>query len=203
MNAMTKYWRSLWMTGGMLAAAALPAAAQTAPAPKVELAGGYQWLHGGSETLKKGWFTDLAVSVSPTISVEAQVDGSYNNMTASTSNNGVNVSVDGTHHVYHAMGGVRITNRKDKAASAFAHALAGVQRQNAAVTATVTGAATATQSGSASISDFAVEAGGGVNIRVGRRAALRFGGDYLRVFNDGGLNIFRVTAGLVVPFGSK
>jgi len=195
--------RSIVMAIGLLAAATAPAWAQGASAPKAEVAGGYQWLHGNSETLKKGWFADLAVSATKNVSIDVQVDGSYNTMTQSASSGGVNVNLSGDHHVYHAMGGVRVTSRRDNAATAFAHVLAGVQRQSAAVTAAVTGAVTATQSGSDSISDFAVEAGGGVNIRLASRAGLRVGGDYIRVFSDPGLNIFRVTAGLVVSFGSK
>jgi hypothetical protein len=53
------------------------------------------------------------------------------------------------------------------------------------------------------VSDFAIEAGGGVNIRLTSRAGLRIGGDYIRVFSDPGLNIVRLTAGLSIPFGAK
>ena len=195
--------RSIVMMCGLLAAAAAPAAAQGGATPKAEVAGGYQWLHGKSETLKKGWFADLAVNANRAVSVDLQVDGSYDSMSDSVSSGGVNVSLNANHHVYHVMGGVRFNNRKDKAATAFAHVLAGVQRQSASGTATATGSINQTASASDAVSDFAVEAGGGVNIRLGSRAGLRIGGDYIRVFSDPGLNIVRVTAGVVIPIGSK
>jgi hypothetical protein len=113
MRAM-KRARRIVMMCGWLAAAAVPAAAQSGPTPKAELAGGYQWLHGKSETLKKGWFADVAINANREVGLDLQVDGSYNNISESMSGGGLNLSLDANHHVYHAMAGVRLNNRKTK-----------------------------------------------------------------------------------------
>jgi hypothetical protein len=54
------------------------------------------------------------------------------------------------------------------------------------------------------MSDVGLQFGGGVNLRFAARIGVRVGVDSLRVFSDEDSGAaFRVTAGIVLPFGRQ
>jgi opacity protein-like surface antigen len=85
----------------------------------------------------------------------------------------------------------------------FGEVLVGAVRGSADVRVTVTelGTTLLDISDSASGTDFGLEVGGGVDIRVSDRFGIRASADYIRVFAEGeGANMFRLGVGAVFPF---
>ena len=189
-------WVFCLVAGG----AAIPAVAQEVP--KVELSGGYQletfkqkW--EDADTYKKGWYLDVAGNVNKMIGIVGEVGGVYRNQ--SESERGITVTVDSKIHQF--MGGVRLSGRQNPKAVPFGQVLVGAVHPSfsAAGTGRV-GNTTITIDESESENRFAVQAGGGVNVRATDKVGVRVGADYLRVFpkdNDQGVNVFRFTAGIV------
>jgi opacity protein-like surface antigen len=99
------------------------------------------------------------------------------------------------------MGGVRLSARRHPRVVPFAQVLFGLARLSASVEGSATvGGQTTTIEEFESDNELAIEAGGGVNIRLTERVGARFGASYVRFGGDDGGNAFRVAAGIVVPF---
>jgi opacity protein-like surface antigen len=83
----------------------------------------------------------------------------------------------------------------------FGQILFGAARLSADVegSATVAGRTTSVRE-SESSNEFALEAGGGVNIRLADRFGVRLDANYLRLGISEGGNALRVGAGVVIPF---
>jgi len=169
------------LIAGCLALAAASARAADAVTPKAELFGGYSYTKSGDQSLH-GWDASLGVTLTRWIGVEADVSGHY----------GSDLGVS-TNRLFF-MGGPRFVYRGGGIA-VFAHYLAGGARTRSGITVAGVDIAETT-------TDFAMAAGGGVDLRVSGRWAVRAQGDYVFVDAPGGSEHEpRISVGAVYRFG--
>lgn len=142
-----------------------PACAQEAP---VELSGGYQLISlepgHDTQTLRTGWYIDLAGNLTRVFAIVGQVGGNYRSR--DLLGNQLRFSM------HEFMGGVRASSRANTRVVPFGHALVGPVRANLSLLGE-----------SVSVKKLALQFGGGVNWRLTQRIGIRVGGDYLRIFN--------------------
>ena len=170
---------------------ASPAAAQT---PKAEFSAGYQFTRVPDLNFPAGWYVDVAGNVHPALAVVVEAAGAYRNESERVGS----TTYDVTLKLHTLLGGVRIASRANPALVPFVQVLAGAA--NAGVSGSGSGGG-ANASISNSDTQFALQAGGGVNLKISPRWGVRVGADWRRIFvSDAGENEFRVVAGLVIPF---
>jgi opacity protein-like surface antigen len=205
--------RSLLLTVAALGAA-LPAAAQ---APRIEVSGGYQFLNISADlesidtgdlpvrdvdqSLPTGWYIDLAGNLSRHFGVVFEAGGNYKSITESATFAGVTASATADLSVHEFMGGVRYNSRANPTVIPFGQFLIGAINGSAKVTASgsVVGSPGFSFSGEASGTDLALQAGGGMQLRLTDKFGIRVGADYLHILADeGGVNAFRFAAGVVL-----
>ena len=179
--------------------------AQTAP--PAEFSAGWRLLNipdavgTESETMPLGWYADVAGNLTPMFAVVGEVGGNYKNFNDVLAELGANVNVDVNVNVHTFMGGVRFSARQNPAFTPYVQALFGLAHAKTDVEGQVTVAGrTISLNESMSDSEFAFDADGGVNFRLGDALALRVGAGYLRVGTSDGGNAFRFGAGVVIPF---
>ena len=179
--------------------------AQTAP--RAEFSAGWRLLNipdaigTESETMPLGWYADVAGNLTPMFAVVGEVGGNYKNFSDVLAELGANVNVDVNVNVHTFMGGVRFSARQNPAFTPYVQALFGLAHAKTDVEGQVTVAGrTISLNESMSDSEFAFDADGGVNFRLGDSLALRVGAGYLRVGTSDGGNAFRFGAGVVIPF---
>src|SRR5258705_6670257 len=185
---------------------AAPSSAQNAP--RAEFSAGWRLLNlpdtfnGESETFPLGWYTDVAGNLTRAIAVVGEVSGSYKSFNENTNQFGVTTNVDVNVNVHTFLGGVRFNARQNPAFTPYVQALFGLAREAATVKgeATFNGRTTTIVDQSESDSDFAFDAGGGVNINLSDNLAVRGGAGYLRLGGGDGANAFRFVAGVGIPF---
>ena len=170
----------------MLLAAAPPAAAQE-EVPKAEVFGGYSW--AGSDF--HGWGVSVTGNVNRWFGLTADFSGHYSN--------GEPGVVRERQRAHSFLFGPRLSLRR-KRATAFAYALFGGVHFRDEVSAPAFGF-----SESASDTGFNMALGGGLDVRLTRRVALRaFQLDYLRpTFFGEAHNRGRLACGLVLRLGRK
>lgn len=160
-----------------------PRAAQAQDeAPKYELFAGYAFLRDLEieSNFPLGWDVSLGRNLSKSFGVVADFGGNYK------SEGGVDLNV----HAF--LGGMRYSFRGERV-TPYVEALAGVAR---------TGASAAGVSGSSS--DFAVQGGLGLGLKVKENVWLRTGADYRNVFSGGGsAQEYRLLAGVSFGFGGS
>jgi opacity protein-like surface antigen len=151
---------------------------------KTEVFGGYSYLRAGtgvsgvSSVNTNGWTGSLTQKVNRFVGVTAEFNGNYNDNILGTTYKG---------NVHNFLFGPRLSYTAGKI-TPFAHALYGVSR--------VTG------DGLTSQNSFAMAYGGGVDVTVAKRVALRLAQlDYVRTqFGDSSQNHFRYSTGVVLRF---
>ena len=205
--------RTLILTVAALVAA-LPAAAQT---PRIEVSGGYQFLNVSADlesidtdeapvrdvdqSLPAGWYVDLAGNLNRHLGVVFAAGGNYKSMTESATLGGLSASASVDLKVHEFMGGVRYSIRAHPTVVPFGQFLVGAINGSAKVTASasIVGSPGFSFSGEASGTDMALQAGGGMQLRLTDRFGVRVGADYMRILADeGGVNAFRFGAGVVL-----
>jgi len=205
--------RSLLLTVAALGAA-LPAAAQT---PRIEVSGGYQFLNVSADlesidtgdvpvrnvdqSLPAGWYVDLAGNLNRHLGVVFATGGNYKSITESATFGGLAASASVDLRVHEFMGGVRYSSRANPTVVPFGQFLVGAINGSAKVTASgsVVGSPGFAFSGEASGTDIALQAGGGMQLRLAHKFGVRVGADYIRILADeGGVNAFRFGAGVVL-----
>jgi hypothetical protein len=205
--------RSLLLTAAALGVA-LPVAAQT---PKIEISGGYQFLNVSADlesidtgeipvrdvdqSLPTGWYIDLAGNLNRHFGVVFAAGGNYKSISESATFAGVAASATADLRVHEFMGGVRYNSRANPTVVPFGQFLVGAVNGSAKVTASgsVTGLPGFSFSGEASGTDLALQAGGGMQLRLTDTFGVRVGADYLHILADeGGVNAFRFAAGVVL-----
>lgn len=182
---------------------AVPALAQDTP--RTEISGGYQLIGFGGEldeSLNKGWYADVAGNFSRIFGVVFQVGGSYKTVKQTETFGGVTATATADLKVHQFMGGIR-ANARTRAVTPFAEFLVGGVNGSASVEGSVVGGGQTffSTSESESSTNFAMQAGGGVNVNLTDSLGIRAAGSYLRLFDeDESLNGYRFAAGVVLGF---
>jgi hypothetical protein len=163
-------------------AVAAPAAAQE---HKGDVAFGYSLMHDSEleETFPMGWSFAVNGNLNDMFSVVGEIGGNYKTIDAFGSD--LNVSV----HTF--MGGPRFRNERGKVVP-FAQVLAGMARGSVEYLGE-----------SENGTDFAIQPGGGVDVRVTDRFGVRVQGDYRIITGEETVNEFRFAVGGVLGFGSR
>ena len=204
--------RSLLLTVAALGAA-LPAAAQT---PRIELSGGYQFLNVSADlesidtsdvpvrnvdqSLPAGWYVDFAGNLNRHLGLVFATGGNYKSITESATFGGLAASASVHLRVHEFMGGVRFSSRANPTVVPFGQFLVGAITGSAKLTASgsVVGSPGFSFSREASGTDIALQAGGGMQVRLADKFAVRVGADYIRILAVEGVNAFRFGAGVVL-----
>ena len=189
----------------VLLGCAAPSTAQSAPG--AEFSAGWRLLNvpnafgSQSETLPLGWYADVAGNLNRAIAVVGEISGNYKSFEETETQFGVNVRTDVDLNIHTFLGGVRFNARQNPAFTPYVQALFGLARgsADADIQTTIAGRTTSFKD-SESDTDFAFDAGGGVNINLSDSFAVRVGAGYLRIGARDGGNAFRFSAGVVVPF---
>jgi hypothetical protein len=157
-------WRALWIA---LTLVSVPAHAVAQDRGRIEVAGGYLFMedYDSNMTFPRGWFGSLAVDVAGPFAAVAEVNGSYKSMFVPESFSGLDVEASSSSHTF--MGGPRLTWQTSRV-NPFAQMLFGLSRLASSVDWTE-GTATVAQN------DFAMAPGGGVDLRLSERGAIRVG----------------------------
>jgi len=172
---------------------ALPIIAQAQDSPRTEIFGGYSYLRLDEDLNNdrdlNGWNASVTQNLIKWLGVTADFSGHY----GSTS---VFVVTGGDLSAYSFLFGPQFTLRKFGKFQPFGHVLLGVTRAN--LNSDVSGL-------SFSDTAFSLAAGGGLDIKVHDRLAVRlFQADYvLTRFNDENQSNFRASTGLVLRLGKK
>jgi hypothetical protein len=186
---------------------AFPFASAAQEAPRAEFSAGWRLLHAmdvlaeEDETFPAGWYADVSFNLTDIIALVGDVAGAYKTFDETVTEFGVRVDVEADVDVHTIMGGVRINARPTPRVTPFGQILFGMARGSFRIEGTTTVAGRQiTLSESESETEFAIDAGGGVNINVTDSVGIRINGSYIRIGTDDGGNGFRFGAGVVVPF---
>ena len=135
----------------------------------------------GGINIPIGWNVSYARNLNRSLGIVGEVGTSYK------SEGGISVAL------WDFMGGVRLSSRNNSAVTPYFEALGGV-----AVLGVSDGVTIVTFTGPS------IQFGGGVDIYINRRLAIRGGVDYRAIFSDGDTtNLFRIRAGVVFGFGGR
>lgn len=179
--------RCLMIGLALVPSLAVPASA--ADTPEADVAVSYSVLRqldaDVEQTSPLGWVAALAGNFTDWFAILGEVGGNYKSFDAG----GMDVDVK----IHSFMAGARFTNRRSAGALPFGQVLVGAAR----TIGTVIGISRSTTA-------FAIQPGGGVDIGVGPRVAIRLQGDY-RLLRDEGetFSEFRFAVGAVFGFGAR
>lgn len=169
--------RKLLLLVAVLFVSAIPASAQDYPS--AEIFGGYAYVNADvilDRDSLNGFGLSFAGNLGPRFGLVAEFGGYYGDI------GGIDLSA------YTYLFGPRV-NARGEAATGFAHILLG---------------GATTKVAGLSETDFALAAGGGVDVNAGKSIAVRFQADYIPVFAEGEtLHNFRFMTGIVFKIGNK
>ena len=179
---------------------AVPASAQSVP--KTEISAGYQFVtfsvDDNNESMPKGWYFDVTGNLNPMIGVIVQVGGNYKTFEESVTIGGGTFTAAADLKVHEFLGGLRLNARDNPKLVPYGQILAGAINGSIEVSTTTTIPGIPTFSEEDSSTNFAFVFGGGVNFGVSENTGIRFGVDYMRIFEeDAGSNVFRFQVGVV------
>ena len=182
-------------------AVSVPVAAQTTP--RTEISGGYQFVTFSvdeeSESLPKGWYFDVAGNLTPMLGIVFQVGGNYKTFEESVTIGGGTFTATADLKVHEFLGGVRLNARNNPRLVPYGQLLVGGINGSIELTTTSTIPGVPAFSQEESETHFALVLGGGVTFGVAETVGLRFGVDYLRIFEeDAGSNVFSFKVGVVI-----
>lgn len=178
--------RKILFAAGTLMLGFLTAHAQDAGTPRAELFGGYSYAGEGTH----GWNGSVAANVNDWLGLVADVSGQR----TSLAEPGVSETIKTHSYLF----GPRFSVRRHRRLTPFVHALFGAAHTDSRAT-------EAGQSFHFTDTSFASALGGGLDVRVSRRVAVRaFQADYVRTSLFGGTqNKGRIAFGVVFRFGEK
>lgn len=169
----------------------LPLAAFAQDKPKVEIFGGYSYLHTDDslDLDLHGWNASVTGNFNKWFGLKADFSGHYDTATLSPG-----VRADVSEHLF--LFGPQVAYRKNDVWQPFGHLLLGAARSHAR-------ARTATGVVSATDTNFALAVGGGLDAHVAKHLAIRlFQTDYVYIHDSiDDTNNFRLSAGLVLRLG--
>ena len=172
----------------------LPLTATAQETPKVELFGGYSYFRTEDDRNLHGWNGSVAVNLNNWFGLVADVSGHYDSRTLFLGD-----SISFRHFNRHqVLVGPRFSFRKDRRLTPFAHALFGIARDHEKITVTPF-----FQTFEFSDTGFAMAVGGGLDVEIARRLALRIiQVDYDLTHVNFTQHNVRASVGLVFRFGS-
>ena len=160
-------------------------AASADPPPKAEIAGLYSVHHNDIGTFPIGWAFAVGGNVTNWMAIVGEVGGGYKSLTEF----GTEVTIK--EHTF--LGGVKFASRRSPAAVPFVQVLTGVDNIGAGVLGVTV-----------STNAFALQTGGGVDIRMGSKAGPRIQGDYRLLSKDGDYaNEYRFAVGVMFGLGKR
>jgi hypothetical protein len=160
-------------------------AASADPPPKAEIGGMYSLHHNDIGTFPIGWVFTVGGNVTSWMAIVGEVGGGYKSLTES--------GADVTIREHTVLGGVKVASRRSGAAVPFVQVLTGVGNIGAGALGY-----------SASINAFALQTGGGVDVKMSARTALRIQGDYRMLRrNSENLNEYRFAVGVMFGIGKR
>lgn len=180
--------RFMWVIG-LLVVAALPARAQNTP--MIEVMGGYSYLRpdsSGAALSMNGWQASVTENLNHWFGGTAEFSGYYANATPASGPPDINVNAQSF------LFGPQFSHRKSSSFTPFGHILVGAFRGS---------------QGYLGISqpktDFAAAFGGGIDIKIHKKVALRIiQADYIATpFLNQRQDNIRLSAGIVLQFGEK
>jgi outer membrane protein with beta-barrel domain len=175
--------RNKFVLGVLLVFLASPAFAQ---APRAEISGGYSFLRDQDLNMNfNGWVGSVTGNFNRWFGVEGEAGGNYK--TTQVLGSDINMSV----HSFVA--GPRFTARTGEGLeiTPFAHVLVGAAHGTASFLGT-----------GASTTNALFQPGGGIDYWLRPKVGIRFGGDYRRLFAEGGgANEFRFHIGVILGLG--
>jgi hypothetical protein len=153
--------------------------------PAGDVGGGYSFLRENDlEENLHGWMASFAANLNRVIGVVGEVGGNSKTYTVA----GTDIDLN----VYAFMFGPRFSARQARV-TPFGQFLLGAARASVSVLGE-----------SESTTEFAVQPGGGVDIWVAPRVAIRTGADYRYIFaEDEGSDEFRFYVGVAFAFGTR
>jgi len=160
---------------------AIPDAAMAADGVPVDVSGGYSYLHDqdASSNFPSGWTGSVSAGINSRLSVVGELGGSYQTLTTPSGNV--------TGHIYSFLGGARYTAYSAGKVSVFGQALIGAARSSLGADMTVSPE-----------TDFALQPGGGVDVTLAPKWAVRVQSDFRAVRASGATTKQeRVAAGIV------
>lgn len=170
--------KKLIMLLAVLFVASLPAQAQT-DYPGAEIFGGYSYFNTdfGDRESQHGWGASFTGNLGPRVGLVAEFSGNYKGIDFGP--------FDISTRTYTYLFGPRFSYRTD-AATVFGHVLVG---------------GATLQIEDASDTNFALAAGGGVDVNVSNRFAIRAAQiDYIPIFAGDTIHNFRYMGGVVIKF---
>jgi hypothetical protein len=173
--------------------------------PKIEVFGGYQFMHAGNfagfnqSANTNGWDTSATVSFAKHLGVTSDFSGNYKTETVTTPGLGALTGTAAVRVYTYTFGPTASFQSGDF--KIFAHALFG--RAHVRPTGCVVFSGSPDECGSGAVTGFAMIVGGGVDVRAGKRAALRLiQFDWMRLPYEFGAqnNNYRLGVGVVFRF---
>ena len=175
-----------------------------------EVSAGWRLLHiSGSDSedimgteddgvnLPKGWYFDVAVPMTPMLSIVGDIGGNYKSETESFTEQGITFTGTAKASVHTFLGGIRLGATDNPRVNPFAQILFGAARGTASVEATVSGITLIDFDESGT--EAAMSLGGGVNLNAGP-FGVRLQAEWLKILEEDSGNAFRFAAGIVIPF---
>ena len=203
---MERLQKKLRLLGPLLLALGVTVPATAQDTPKAEISIGYQVLGFSGEideTFTKGWYVDVAGNVTPLFGIVFELGGNYKSVSEAVTVLGVTSTFTGDLDVHEFMAGIRLNARPNPTVTPFGQILVGGVRGSANISGSVTAGGQTLFAASDALSgtDFALQIGGGINLRISDGVGIRAGADYIRIFaEDEGIGGFRFGVGAVFPF---
>lgn len=186
----------------------LPLTAKAQEQPRAELFGGYSLFHADGGGNLHGWNASVAANLNRWFGLVVDFSGHYGSESFRAVPvvrpfpplPGLATSVDSNLHLF--LGGPRLSYRKSGRLTPFGHVLLGAARSH--VDGKIEGPSFTVRFSDTSTA-FAMALGGGLDLKLSKRVALRLiQADYLLTpFGDDTQNNARISAGLIFRFGMK
>ena len=177
--------RLLLIVSAMALGSVLPAFAQNAPA--VDVAGGYSFLRdGGADVNLHGWLASVGINLNSSVGIVGEI-GRNKKEYESAGIDFLEVSANTF------MGGLRFASYSSDTIAPFVQVLFGATKLEGNLLGI-----------SEEVTQFSMQPGAGVDLRIQKTVAIRLGGDYRYIATeDEARNQFRFYTALVISGGSR
>ena len=152
-------------------------------AQRVDLAGGYSFARlintdGADVNEPTGWFGSIGVGISPMVAIVGELNGAYKTDAETIQS----IRVEASHKAHSYLAGLRVMSPRGTV-RVFGQVLFGGETDHISASAS---AGTFSSSQSDTVTNFAIQPGGGVDVKLSNAVGLRFGGSFRAVNGEGG-----------------